>query len=394
MLHDEAIMTTPPQQTQRNSGRLERPIEGRILGGVAAGLARRYDIGVGWVRAGFVVAFFFAGFGILAYILGWLLMPREDESEAVATRYLGKLEGASSWVGTALIGLAALIILGGTGAVRGELIWAGALILVGVLLYRGDLDKVSQPNAVLPPPPEPPVPSPTVPEEGERVTHDDERPPPPLSPIDLPPPPPPHEPRPASILGGLTIAVILIAVGVVWLLDRTDVISPDPAHYAAIVVGVAGLGLLVGTWFGRGRGLIAIGIITLPFLLFFSVVDVPWGAGWGERDFHPTIVSEGAIEYRLAGGEMLIDLSSLDFGDRSEIEVDGELGFGEMRVIVPHNVAVVADAEVAGGQILLLGSQTSGITIDRSISTNGSDKLLVLDLRVGFGELTVVRARN
>lgn len=382
--------TTPPQETRRNSGRLDRPGEGRVIAGVAAGLARRYDIGVGWVRAGFIFASFFAGFGLLAYGLGWLLMPREGEGDAVATRYLGRLEGASSWVGTALIGLAVLIILGGTGAVRGELLWAGALILVGVLLYRGDLDKVSRRN--VPPPPEHAPPEPTS--SSVTVADGGDPPPPPTPQVDLLPPPPPLERGPASILGRVTIAVILIAVGVISLLDRADVISPDPAHYAAIVVGVAGLGLLVGTWFGRGRGLIAIGAITLPFLLFFSVLDVPWDAGWGERDFRPTVVGEGPVEYRLAGGELLIDLTSLEFGDRSEIEVDGELGFGEMRVIVPRNVAVVADAEVVGGQILLLGSQTSGITIDRRVTTNGSDKVLVLDLRVGFGELTVVRARN
>ena len=56
---------------------LVRPREGRVIAGVAAGLAARLGIGTGWVRAGFVIATFFGGSGVLLYILAWLAIPEE-----------------------------------------------------------------------------------------------------------------------------------------------------------------------------------------------------------------------------------------------------------------------------------------------------------------------------
>lgn len=376
--------TNTPQAPRAGAGwRFERPRDGRAFAGVAAAIARRNDIGVGWVRLGFVFASFFGGVGVLLYVLGWLLIPNEGEEDAVATRYLGRLEGASSWVGVALIGLAVLILLGATDLVRGELIWAGALVLVGVLLYRGDLDRTPRRDPA-------PAPDSAVTAAPGPATVVDEAlaaMPPPYA------PPRPERPRrTASALGRITTAVILITIGIVWLLDRADALFPDPAHYAAIILGIAGLGLLVGTWFGRARGLIAIGIITLPFFLFFSYVDVPWNSGWGERTFRPTVAEDAGLSYRLAGGQLTIDLGDLDFGDRSEIDVRADLGFGEMRVIVPADVSIVADAEVIGGQIDLLGSIGNGFTVDRNVEIMSADDVLVLDLRVGFGELSVVRA--
>ena len=382
--------------------RLERLTGDRVVAGVASGIARRYDIGVGWLRLGFVVGFFF-GFGVLAYILGWLLIPAEGERDAIVTRYLGKLEGASSWVGVGLIGLAVLIIAGGSGLLEGELVWAGALILVGVLLYRGDLDSGARSKsdaAEVLPPPTAPGSSRLVGEDGDgpigaghaRSDVSDLPPPPARTAFELPPPPA-SAPRPApSLLGRFTIAAILIAVGVVWILDRAETLFPGPEHYAALVLGIIGLGLLVGTWFGRSRGLIALGIVVLPFFLFLTFVDVPWTEGWGERSFRPTVVAEQPLEYRLAGGQLTIDLRDLEFARASEVAVEADLGFGELRVVVPSGVVVVADAEVVGGQINLLGSVVSGFTIDKQVSTAGFGDVLVLDLRVGFGELTVVRA--
>jgi hypothetical protein len=159
-----------------------------------------------------------------------------------------------------------------------------------------------------------------------------------------------------------------------------------------MVLGIIGLGLLVGTWFGRSRGLIALGIVVLPFFLFLTFVDVPWDEGWGERSFRPTVVAEQPLEYRMAGGQLTIDLRDLEFARASEVTVEADLGFGELQVVVPSGVVVVADAEVVGGQINLLGSVVSGFTIDKQVSTSGFGDVLVLDLRVGFGELTVVRA--
>jgi phage shock protein PspC (stress-responsive transcriptional regulator) len=51
-----------------------RPRDDRQVAGVAAGIARRYDIDPVLVRVGFVVAAF-SGIGAALYVAGWILLP-------------------------------------------------------------------------------------------------------------------------------------------------------------------------------------------------------------------------------------------------------------------------------------------------------------------------------
>jgi phage shock protein C len=53
-----------------------RPREGRIIAGVCAGLARRYGMPIFLVRV-LMVAAGIAGFGLVAYVVFWVLMPKE-----------------------------------------------------------------------------------------------------------------------------------------------------------------------------------------------------------------------------------------------------------------------------------------------------------------------------
>lgn len=54
--------------------RVMRDVDNRVLGGVAGGLAAYFNIDVIWVRLLFV-ALMFAGFGVLLYIILWLVVP-------------------------------------------------------------------------------------------------------------------------------------------------------------------------------------------------------------------------------------------------------------------------------------------------------------------------------
>ena len=50
-------------------------LDDRLLGGVAGGVADALGIDVVLVRLGFVVTAFFGGLGVIAYFLGWILLP-------------------------------------------------------------------------------------------------------------------------------------------------------------------------------------------------------------------------------------------------------------------------------------------------------------------------------
>lgn len=56
---------------------LIRPRHGKMVAGVAAGLARRYGISPALVRILFLVSMILPGPQILAYLALWIIMPKE-----------------------------------------------------------------------------------------------------------------------------------------------------------------------------------------------------------------------------------------------------------------------------------------------------------------------------
>jgi len=60
----------------RQVRRLERPVQGRYVAGVCAGLAEHLSLKVRHVRLGFVLASFAGGAGLASYLLLWALTPQ------------------------------------------------------------------------------------------------------------------------------------------------------------------------------------------------------------------------------------------------------------------------------------------------------------------------------
>ena len=58
------------------TAQLARPRDGKMIAGVCAGLANRFGISKGLVRIAFVI-FGLVGAGEVAYIILWILMPKE-----------------------------------------------------------------------------------------------------------------------------------------------------------------------------------------------------------------------------------------------------------------------------------------------------------------------------
>lgn len=59
------------------SSLLVRPRRGKVIAGVCAGLADRFGLSRGLVRL-LVVIFGIVGAGEIAYIIGWIVMPKSD----------------------------------------------------------------------------------------------------------------------------------------------------------------------------------------------------------------------------------------------------------------------------------------------------------------------------
>src|SRR5918992_3930786 len=117
--------------------RLTRRPDNKILAGVASGIAAYLGIQPWIVRIGFVILVPFGGFGLLAYLIAWLLVPVEGSRQSLAGDVLRRPpSGIRGYLGVALI-LLAVAILASAFSEPG-VIWAVVLIAFGVFLFRQD----------------------------------------------------------------------------------------------------------------------------------------------------------------------------------------------------------------------------------------------------------------
>jgi phage shock protein C len=76
------------QENQQAGRLLRRSLDGRILGGVAAGLARYFAVDVAHVRIALVALSFLGGAGVPLYLAAWVLIPAEGSGVAIADEVL------------------------------------------------------------------------------------------------------------------------------------------------------------------------------------------------------------------------------------------------------------------------------------------------------------------
>jgi phage shock protein PspC (stress-responsive transcriptional regulator) len=82
----------PPSQAAGHDHemRLHRRSRGRMLGGVAAGLADYFDVDPVLVRIGFVALAFLGGLSVPLYLAGWALIPDEETDASIAEELLAR----------------------------------------------------------------------------------------------------------------------------------------------------------------------------------------------------------------------------------------------------------------------------------------------------------------
>ena len=107
---------------------------------MAAGIARRYGLDVSLVRLAFVVATAVGGFGLGAYLLGWILIPAGDSARGRSRLPTGRA-AAEVALGTGLLLLAVLLTFRGLGIwLSDAVVWPLVLIASGgALLWRQSL---------------------------------------------------------------------------------------------------------------------------------------------------------------------------------------------------------------------------------------------------------------
>lgn len=211
------------------------------------------------------------------------------------------------------------------------------------------------------------------------------------------PPKPPKRPKERSPLGAVTFSLIFLVLGLVALLDLLDVFAISASAYFAAALATIALGLLVGTWFGRARWLIALGLVTAAALGTATVAEsydrirgVDGAVTWAPTDYRDL-----ADRYENSFGDAVLDLRGIDFAKRDS-QVTVAVNFGQATVVVPPNVDVTTVADVNAGDATVFGNRSGGLDGRLRESTDvGADGpgggTLRLYIHVNAGNLEVTR---
>jgi phage shock protein PspC (stress-responsive transcriptional regulator) len=372
-----------------------------MVAGVAKGIAENFGI-ADWIpRVFFFVTAFMGGLGVVLYVAGWAFIRAEDEPTSVADRFFSQASTSRSWLGIALIVVAGIILVTNLTFLAGDVVWAAALLVVGLLLYLGYIPiggagesgesgggrqesrEGVQPlttNIAEPSPPHGASPA------GGTI-------PPRAAPRPTPPDLPPSPPRERSMLGRITIGMILLGLGVLAILDNIAAVPIDaqPRHYMALAVTILGLGLLVGSIAGRARWLILIGALLVPTLVFSPIFEYDWSSENFDRRVQPTLMEDWESVQSIDFGTLVVDLRHLPW-DGETLELDASVDIGDLQIYVPADVGIVGFASVDIGRVAEPGRSSAGLRDPQlQWDEHGDRGTLLLSAEVNIGNIDIRR---
>lgn len=393
----------------RDLARIRRSTGDRKIAGVAGGLARHFDVDPLLVRVALVVLIFFGGGGLLVYLAGWLLLPEDDGTPAAI-----RLDDRSRMVALAIAGGLAGLALVGDSFGGWEFPWPLAIVGIIAVIVLSRRSNRQDDRATAPGAPG----APGTPAAGAAYTStdprfagyqpgDDPEPydegpttahgrgatgmpgMPPVPPMPPSPRPPSASRKPGPVLFGFALALAALAVGVLGTLQLAGVDVPLAA-YPAAVMATCGVMLLVGAFFGRGGGLIFVGLVAAAATATTAMTDEVPDLSVGEVHRTPTSAADVQDE-KLGIGDMRIDLTQV--GDLDELDGDAvslDLRVGRLEVIVPdEGLTVEVKADIQGvGQIQLFGDRAD--RSDEATHDGGaSAPVLELETDLFVGEIVV-----
>ena len=372
----------------KDLGRLRRSVTDRHIAGVAGGIARHLDIDPILVRVTLVVAAFFGGAGLLAYVGAWILVPEEGTDD----QPLG-LDQRNRSLALAGVGVLAVLCAVGDWAGAFWFPWPLAIVAALVVWWLSRRERSTRPRTGYG------YEQPTYGAEPATSTTAHEAsayaPPAYAPPAYAPPAYAPRQPRNprkrGPILFFFTLALIALAEGVLGVVDLAG--APVAASaYPALALGIIATMLVVGSFWGRAGGLIALGLVA-------AVVTAAATASSSFPDdrlvYAPTGADEVRDSYDLGGGELTLDLSGVsdvDALDGREISVDG-VG-GRVEVVVPDGMDVTVRTDLVAGDSRVFDERRDGFDVNVDGFRDGGDEVpdMTLTIDLVAGEIIVREA--
>jgi phage shock protein PspC (stress-responsive transcriptional regulator) len=204
---------------------------------------------------------------------------------------------------------------------------------------------------------------------------------------------------PRSPVPGVTLAGLLIVVGVLVLVSRVLDRDVGARGFLGSALLVVGLGLVAAAFTGgrRARG----GLITLGLLLSFALVLAstgPWrfGGGIGDRTYRPTTAADVRPLYHGGVGDLTLDLTRVPPADLDgPVTTRIEHGVGDLHVLVPASADVRVTVDSGLGDVNLFDrSADSGSFpgVGAAPWTDDGQPEFVISIAAGVGDVEVHRA--
>lgn len=399
------------------ANRPRRPRNGRVIAGVAAGIGRRYGIDPVIIRIVLAVTTFTGGVGVLFYLLGWLLLPAEQDEVSPVEALIGRGRSSTGPGLTILLGIALIPTFAIFTHDSFTTYVVAACLLVGLFfLHRGRADhqyavRPTENPARTPadapitdsgltgepmseqtrwsgqPPSNAPQQPPAWDPLGAAPFAWDLPEPQPAAP--QPEPEPPLRPYRKSRVGLATLGFAIVAGAAMF---ATNAFAPHVI--VGILAGIVGLGMVAGSFLGGGRGLIALAAVLCCFgaLLSVSHVTNPRNIASDQR-YSPTSISAVQPLYTGGIGNVTLDLTGLP--NTGSVSTKVSVGTGDAQVIVPANADVVASCTSSIGDVNCLDVHESGPNNNTVSATQNdpSDNLkIVLDVSSSIGDVEVIKS--
>lgn len=373
--------TPPPPDDEFRSERvrtlagIQRATDDRVIAGVCTGAARYLNIDPVVLRIALVVLTFAGLAGPILYLAAWFLLPEEGAERSIAADWFNLDANEPQFRAAGLI----IAVVLAVGALVSDAAWDGDWVIwplvpiaIGYWVFvvrprrkREQLAKFYADTGVKP--------AELQIEEYKAAVVAEH-----LARHQM------YEPR-SKALVGLTMSAVLIAVAVTWLIDLSGVAVGAPT-YLAVALAVVSLGLLIGTFFGYGGPLIAIGLAVGLALGLTTVLPT---VRMGDERLHPTYAAELERSYEHGVGRFELNLTGLSDPDElAGRTIDVDMGVGETVVLLPEELPVHIVAHLDLGQLTVFGQQIHGHDNALDVADEDESRLtLRLDQRVGNMEV-------
>jgi phage shock protein PspC (stress-responsive transcriptional regulator) len=370
----------PPLPPRPSHPRLAKRRDAGWFTGVAAGVGAYFNVDPIWVRLTFVVSTMFGGLGVVLYLVAIFVLSDATQSEVEArplrSRAYNEAWTTREWYfGSGRVFLLVIVIalalsISSAWNFGGFSFLLAVLLAAGGMYFLADADRSSAVaerifGTTMPPPDatttayetpqgfRPPV-DPEIARQREeqlakrRAARRDRR-----------------------VLESVTFGAMLVVVGVLAALDRTDTHDFAVSTMIASALLTLGIGIVVGAFRGRSFLLILLAFLLTPFVIASSAINGSVRDGVGEREWH-------------------LDLRDIKLADGETRNVTVHLTTGRIDVRLPAGVGYDVTANVDYGHLDVMNgeSETTGPKRSTQRSAPGTG-LLVIDAELHNGAIFI-----